>query len=276
MKNVLITGCRSGFGMLTAVAAARAGHRVFAGLRELSSGDTLARASEGLPVHPLQLDVTSPEQREAAVSRIEADWGGVDALVNNAGIALGGPLEELDEDELRRQFEVNVFAVWALTNRVLPHMRDKAGGCVVNVSSMAGRTALPFLGAYAASKHALSGMTEALRHEVGPFGIRVVLIEPGPYKTDIFERNRRVARRARGLEGPYAELKAMVERAAARVDAQSGDAQEVADRIVRVLADSQPAPRYPMGPNTRLRRLARALLPDRLYDRLVMEVLRRA
>ena len=261
--NVLITGCRSGFGLLTALSAARAGHTVYAGLRRLDTATALMEQAHGLPIHPVQLDVTDPAQREAVVARIEAEHGAVDALVNNAGIALGGPLEEIDDDEMRRQFEVNVFAVWALTNRVLPGMRAQGAGWVVNVSSMSGRMAVPCIGAYGASKFAVSGMTEALRHEVHPFGVRVVLIEPGPYKTDIFGRNRNVARRALEPGGPYAALKQAVSRAADRIDETAGDAQDVAYRIVAVLGESAPAPRHPMGPNSRVRRFLKAFVPDR-------------
>ncbi|MFT4623164.1 MAG: NAD(P)-dependent dehydrogenase (short-subunit alcohol dehydrogenase family) [Myxococcota bacterium] len=273
--NVLITGCRSGFGLLAAETAARRGHTVFAGLRDLDTAGPLRERTASLDVHPVQLDVTDPAQREAVMSAIEGEHGGLHAVVNNAGVALAGPLEEIDEDELRRLFEVNVFAVWALCVRALPGMRARGSGCIVNVSSMAGRMGVPCLGAYAATKHAVSGMTESLRHEARPFGVRVVLLEPGPYKTDIFGRNRTVARRALAPGGPYAELKAQVERMADSATATAADPQDVADRIADVLIDPNPAPRHPMGPGSVQRQVLKRVVPDRLVDWLVRRAIAR-
>jgi NAD(P)-dependent dehydrogenase (short-subunit alcohol dehydrogenase family) len=185
-------------------------------------------------------------------------------------VALGGFLEEVEEDELRRLFEVNLFGLWDLTRRALPAMRAQGRGTVVQVSSMAGRMALPGLGAYAASKFALEGMSEAWRHELRPFGVRVCLVEPGPYKTDIFGRNRTMARRT-GEEGsPYAARSARLDAAAARfTERHAGDPQEVADRIARLLADHEPPLRVPMGPGAQLRLAARALLPWSLLEAAV-------
>jgi NAD(P)-dependent dehydrogenase (short-subunit alcohol dehydrogenase family) len=273
---VLVTGARSGFGLLTAVSAARAGHTVYAGLRDLDTAGKLREAAAELDVTPVQLDVTKPDDRRSVVADIVARHGAVDALVNNAGIAVGGPLEELADDEMRRLFEVNVFGLWALTNEVLPSMRERGGGVIVNVSSMAGRMTLPGLGAYGATKHAVTGMSEALRHEVRGFGVRVALVEPGPYKTDILERNRGVGRDVGDAESPYADLVARMERLEAKFAPRAGDAQDVADRIVEILADPDPTFRHPMGPTTAVRRLARWLLPHRAFEGFIQSVIRRA
>lgn len=272
---VLVTGARSGFGLLAAVSAARAGHTVYAGLRDVSTGDDLARAAGDLPVHPVQLDVTVAAERQAVVDRILAEHGRIDALVNNAGIAMAGPLEEVGEEDWRRTFEVNVFGLWELTRRVLPSMRAQKSGCVVNVSSMAGRMATPCLGVYAASKHAVSGLTEALRHEVRPFGVRVALVEPGPYQTDIFGRNKRIAEGVGASDSPYAPLVASLERLANKAIETAGDPQDVADVIVRILADPDPAYRHVMGPSTSVRRLARWALPDAAYEFVVRRTIER-
>lgn len=258
---VLCTGCRSGFGLSIAVAAARAGHTVYAGLRDLSTGDRLAEATRGLDVRPIQLDVVDPDERRAAVDRVLEEHGRIDALINNAGVPLGGFQEQIEEDELRRLFEVNVFAAWALTKLCLPSMRERREGIVVNITSMAGRQAMPGLGAYAGSKFALEGMTEALRHEMRPFGVRVVLVEPGPYKTDIFARNRVVARAAEETGGPYAAMQRRLEALVEKMEARMGDPQEVADLVVRLLDDPHPRLRYPLGPGVRARVLAGWLLP---------------
>lgn len=270
---VLVTGCRSGFGLLIAVGAAKAGHTVYAGLRDLSTKDELVKASAGLDVHPVQLDVTDRAQQDAVIATILEREGRIDALVNNAGIALGGFLEQIEEDELRRLFDVNVFSSWALTKRCLPSMRAQGSGIVINVSSMAGRQALPGLGAYASSKFALEGMTEALRHELRPFGIRVVLVEPGPYKTDILHRNRWMARSSESEGGPYAGFQARMEQLAEKLEPRMGDASEVADLVVGLLDAPSPTLRHPLGPGVAARIWARRVLPFRGYEKLIERVL---
>lgn len=267
---VLLTGCRSGFGLLAAVEAARRGHTVYAGLRDVSTADGLLEAAGDLPIRPVQLDVTDPVQREEVVARIEAEHGALDGLVNNAGIALGGPLEEVSEAGLRKVFEVNVFGAWALTTRALPAMRAQGRGCVIQVSSMAGRIALPGLGAYAASKFALSGMTESWRAELAPFGVQMVLLEPGPYKTDIFSRNRRVAETP--ADSPYRPFIERMEAKAEQWTHRAGDAQDVADTICDLLAHPSPPWRVPMGPTVHLRRALRWTLPDRGWEALVRAI----
>lgn len=267
---VLVTGARSGFGLLIAVAAARAGHRVYAGLRDLETRGELEAAAAGLPVTPIQLDVVDPDQRRAAIDRIIAEEGRIDALVNNAGIAIAGFLEELSSEELRRMMEVNLFAAWELTRLCLPHLRRQRSGAIVNISSMAGRSALPGLGGYAATKWALEGMSEALRHEMRPFGVRVAVVEPGPYATDIFGRNRQTAGASGDQASPYATMAAKVE--AVFSGTKFGDPQEVAELVVRLLAEPKPGLRYPLGPNVRARTWMRRILPFRVEERVVKKI----
>lgn len=252
---VLVTGCSSGFGRLATRELSRRGHTVYAGLRDEAQGAALVAEAGPGPVRPIRLDVTESAQRDAAVERILAEEGRIDGLVNNAGIALGGFLEQLDDDEIRRLFEVNVFAVHALTCRVLPAMRAQRSGAVVMISSMSGRMAMPGLGAYAASKFALEGMSEAWRHELAPFGVRVTLVEPGPYKTDIFERNRNEGRRAKEPGNPYLPYVARLEAELGKAVEGAGDPSEVARRIADLVEDRGPALRHPMGPNVALRRV---------------------
>lgn len=270
---VLVTGCRSGFGLLAAVELARRGHVVYAGLRDLETAGPLRQAAAGLPVHPLQLDVTSPADREQAIARILGEQGRLDALVNNAGVALGGFQEQLGEDEVRRVLEINVVSVWALTALALPHLRARQGA-ICNVSSVAGRIALPGLGLYAASKHALEGMTEALRHELRPFGVRVTLVEPGPYATDIMERNRAVCRRMHEADGPYLPWVRRGEELEARVHDRLGDPAEVAARIADVIEAPAPRLRHPLGWSAKLRLLFRWLLPFSAWEAVVARVMR--
>ncbi|MBZ0121828.1 MAG: SDR family oxidoreductase [Sandaracinaceae bacterium] len=268
---VLCTGCRSGFGKLIAVSAAKAGHVVYAGVRDPEKSPELLEATRGLSVVPIALDVADAAQREEAIARIVREQGRLDALINNAGVALAGFQEQVAEDELRRLFDVNVFAVHALTRHALPHLRASKG-IVMNVTSMAGRQPMPGLGAYAASKFAVEGMTEALRHEMRPFGVRVVLVEPGPYKTDIIGRNRWDAR-ATQEPGPYAAFMRRLEALVAKMEARMGDAQEVADLVVELLEDPSPKLRYPLGPGVQARLWMRRTLPFEIFERVLGRVI---
>ena len=271
---VLVTGCRSGFGLHIARDAARAGHTVYAGLRDPNTADALLAETRGLDVTPIALDVTDAAQREAAVARVLAERGRLDALINNAGVALGGPLEMVEEDELRRVFEVNVFGLWALTRACLPAMRANARGRIINISSMSGRHALPLLGAYASSKFALEGMSEAWRHELRPLGVDVVLVEPGAYRTDIFGRNRTLARRA-GDEPAYLPLIERIDALFAKtVDRTARDPREVSRLVVKLLTARSPALRYALGPGTTLRNVALRVLPGRAVEGVMRMVVR--
>lgn len=268
---VLVTGCRTGFGKLIAVSAARAGHTVYAGVRDPSRCRELLEAARGLAVTPIALDVTDAAQREAAIARIVKEKGRLDALVNNAGLALAGFQEHVATDELEKLFAVNVFAPHALTRLALPHLRASRG-IVINVSSMAGRQALPGLGAYAGSKFALEGMTEALRHELRPFGVRVVLVEPGPYRTEIMEDNRWTARGS-SEPGPYAGFARRMEELLVGAQRDMGDPQQVADLVIELLTDARPKLRHPLGPRVRSRLLLRATLPFEAFELLLSRMI---
>jgi len=187
--TILVTGASSGIGRHTALALARAGHRVFATGRRQHALDSLAKEASGLGAGSLEtlvLDVTSAESIAAAKQAIDERTGGhgVDALVNNAGFGLMGPLEEIDDAALHRQFETNVFGLMAVTRAFVPAMRARGFGRVVNVSSMGGRVTFPMMGAYNATKYAVESLSDALRNELYPFGIRVALVEPGYIRTE--------------------------------------------------------------------------------------------
>src|SRR5918996_2317979 len=190
---VLVTGASTGIGEATARHLGERGHRVFAGVRKSSDGERLRAAGNGR-VTPVELDVTDQSQIEEVVGAIaaEVESDGLLGVVNNAGIALGGPVEFLELDDWRRQFDVNVFGLLAVTKQVLPLIR-KARGRIVLVGSIGGRLASPFLAPYSASKFALEAIADSLRVELHPFGIRVALIEPGAVKTEIWEKGRATA-----------------------------------------------------------------------------------
>jgi NAD(P)-dependent dehydrogenase (short-subunit alcohol dehydrogenase family) len=177
----LVTGASSGFGRAIAEAALARGDAV-------ASGTRTGKAFAGLPdgVHPLALDVTVPDQREAAVAETLGRFGRVDVLVNNAGRTQVGAVEETTDEELRSLFELHFFGPVALTRLVLPYMRRQGGGAIVQMSSVGGQTTAPGFGAYCATKFALEGLTETLRDEVAGFGIRTLIVEPGAFRTGLF------------------------------------------------------------------------------------------
>jgi NAD(P)-dependent dehydrogenase (short-subunit alcohol dehydrogenase family) len=177
----LITGASSGFGRAITEAALARGDSVAAGAR---TADAFGDLPEG--VHPLALDVTNSDQREAAVAETVERFGRVDVLVNNAGRTQVGAVEETSDEELRSLFELHFFAPAALTRLVLPHMRRQGGGAIVQMSSVGGQVTAPGFGAYCATKYALEGLTETLRDEVAGFGIRTLIVEPGAFRTGLF------------------------------------------------------------------------------------------
>jgi NAD(P)-dependent dehydrogenase (short-subunit alcohol dehydrogenase family) len=177
----LVTGASSGFGRAIAEAALARGDSVAAAVRGSAAFDSLPDG-----VHPLVLDVTAPDQREAAVAGTLEKFGRIDVLVNNAGRTQVGAVEETTDEELRSLFELHFFAPVALTRLVLPHMRRQGGGAIVQMSSVRGQTTAPGFGAYCATKFALEGLTETLRDEVAGFGIRTLIVEPGAFRTGLF------------------------------------------------------------------------------------------
>ncbi len=182
----VITGTSSGFGLLAAIELARRGLRVFASMRDLGKSATLDAAAReaGVGLEKIALDVTSESSIAAAVREVHDRAGRLDVLVNNAGFGMGGAFEDLSMAELREQFETNFFGTCAVTKAVLPGMRERKSGRVVNVSSISGLVGAPGTSAYCASKFALEGWSESLRHELRPFGVRIVLVEPGTYRTE--------------------------------------------------------------------------------------------
>ncbi len=268
-KTVLITGTSTGIGRASALLLARSGFEVFATVRKQEDAEMLgAEASESL--RTLLLDVTDPATLEAAVGEVSAAVGeaGLDGLVNNAGVAVPGPLEFLPLDDFRRQMEVNVTGQLAVTQALLPLLR-KAKGRIVNVGSIGGRSTMPFAGAYCASKHALEALSDALRMELDPWGVAVVLIEPGSIATPIWGKGlgATVPAEAHRLYGKTLES---VRRLIAGRVAGAAAPERVAEIIHEALIADEPKTRYLVGRDAYLRLVMQRFLPDRLRDRLIL------
>lgn len=273
-RSFVITGASTGIGRSAALHLDRLGHRVFAGVRNPADGEALQRdASERFT--PVVLDVTDPDDIAAAVQTVENALGGapLDGLVNNAGIALGGPLEFLAIDRLRLQLEVNVVGLVAVTQALLPLLR-RGPGRIVNIGSIGGRLTSPFMGPYCASKYAVEALSDALRMELQPWGIQVSVVEPGPVQSSIWEKGRdqyreftaSMSARARELYGPYLERtdKAIDLRVRVAVPTTT------TDRVIEhALVAPRPRTRYLVGAAARVGVAMRWLLPDRLLDRVV-------
>ncbi|HKF41689.1 MAG TPA: SDR family oxidoreductase [Thermoanaerobaculia bacterium] len=269
---VLITGCSSGIGRATALEAASRGHRVYATARDRAGLEELAGLS-GLGALPL--DVTDLESIRQAVEVASARTGRIDALVNNAGYAQYGAAEDVTPEEWRRQFDVNFFGAIEVTRAVLPAMRKARGGTIVNVSSVAGKISIPFSAPYCSSKHALEGFSDALRVEVAPFGIRVVVVEPGPVSTRYMDRARAGVARMLSAPGPYSAFYANAERAM-ETDFQAGSLppEAVARVIVNAIESPRPKTRYRVGSMAKLFLPLRRLLSDRSFDRKMKKSLK--
>ena len=188
---VLITGCSSGIGYETALTLARNGFCTYAGVRNIKNSDALEKkiANEKLALNILQLDVNDKSSIENAVNQIKTEEKRIDVLINNAGYGLVGFFEELRLDEIRSQFETNFFGVLTVTKKIIPLMREQKRGTIVNISSGAGQVGFPGISAYVSTKFAIEGFSESLMYELFPFGIRVIIIEPGVIKTNFFQKS---------------------------------------------------------------------------------------
>ncbi len=266
--RALITGCSSGFGLLTAVELAKAGFEVVATMRNLDRREALDEALMGAGAAAVvrQLDVTDVGSIATCAEASEP----IDILVNNAGFGIGGFVYDLTLEEIREQFETNFFGVVAMVKALLPGMVERRRGRIINVSSGNGLFAPPAMAAYSASKFALEGFSEALRTELQPFGIEVVLIEPGMFKTPIFERNRRVAKAAKSEDSPFYKMSRRMEQL---VEGMLASCRQepvwVAEAIVRAAKQRHPPLRATVGRDAFSVALVKRFLPYGVLERLI-------
>jgi NAD(P)-dependent dehydrogenase (short-subunit alcohol dehydrogenase family) len=275
---VLISGSSTGIGRASALRLDRAGFRVFAGVRNRGDAESLdADGSDRL--EPVILDVTDEVTIEATRARIDEVTGGrLAGLVNNAGVAMGGPIEALSLEGVRQQLEVNVTGQLAVTRAMLPMVRA-ARGRVVFMSSIGGRSALPYLSPYAASKHAIEAIGDSLRREMMPFGVEVSIVEPGAVATPIWEKGGREAAELRQRATPeqveaYGEVMERFEQLFIEAGKQGVAPDEVAKVVEHALTAERPKTRYVVGRDAKLRAAVGRFLPDRVMDRAIARRLR--
>lgn len=268
---VVITGASTGIGRTTALHLDGLGFRVFAGVRKAADGEALARDGSGR-LTPLSIDVTDSASIEAAAKEVAGAVGdaGIAGLVNNAGIVVSGPLEFVPLEELRHQMEVNFFGLVAVTQAFLPLVR-KAKGRIVNMSSIGGKVSTPFLAPYAASKHAVEGLSDSLRRELRSAGMFVAVVEPGAVATPIWDKGTAAAEKQR--ESLPAEANALYGAAMGKLQAVAGKMEksaippeEVARCVTHALTAARPKTRYLVGTEAKVQNALATVLSDRMMD----------
>jgi NAD(P)-dependent dehydrogenase (short-subunit alcohol dehydrogenase family) len=275
-RIALVTGASGGIGMLSALELARNGFRVIATMRNLSKRTALDRsaAEQGLKqrIEIRQLDVTDFPSLKRVIEAIVEDFGRIDVLLNNAGFALGGFADDVALPELREQLETNFFGHVEMTKAAMPTLRKQRSGHVIMVSSISGVCAQAGVSSYSASKWALEGWSEALRLECRPLGIKVVLIEPGAFKTDVWDANVHIAKAAYSESSPNkARVRKFAEYAKTKI--VKHDPVQVARLIAHVAKDPNPRLRYVVGTDAHIQKWLKRLLPWSWYERLLVREL---
>ena len=246
-KVAVVTGTSSGIGFETALALARDGYYTYATMRDTTKSDKINEIAkkENLKIHVLELDVDDEYSAKTAIKQILDQKQRIDVLVNNAGWALWGCVEDVSVDEFKTQFETNFFSIIRLIQEVGPTMRKQNSGTIINISSVVGRIGFPASPAYISSKFALEGLSESLRFELAPFGVNVVIIEPGVIKTN-FMKNMQLAKKSE-LDTVYRDITVKVVSGVKMMAEMGTNPKVVADTIVKAITDEKPLPRYIVG-----------------------------
>ena len=273
MRQVaLITGCSSGIGYETALTLARNGFCTYAGVRNTKNSDTLEKkiAKEKLDLNILQLDVNDRSSIENAVNQIKTEEKRIDVLINNAGYGLVGFFEELRLDEIRSQFETNFFGVLTVTKKIIPLMREQKSGTIINISSGAGQVGFPGISAYASTKFAIEGFSESLMYELFPFGIRVIIIEPGVIKTNFFH-NCIVSEKSSKKSSSYSNSLKKIQKNIELMQEHATHPIEVAKVILQALKTDEPKQRYVVGNDAAMILEAKKSLSDIEFKKMMMQ-----
>ncbi len=246
-KIALVTGSSSGIGLETSLALARDGFHTFATMRDTGKGDKIKECveKEDLDIEILELDVDNEESVNRTIKTILEKKDRIDVLVNNAGYGMWGTVEDVSVDEFKEQFETNFFSIIRLIQKVAPIMRKQNSGNIVNVSSVAGRIGFPVSSAYISSKFALEGLSESLRFELMPFGVNIIIVEPGVIKTKFFD-SMKLAKKAQ-QDSAYNEITEKVISGVKMMAEMGTHPKEVADTIIKALKEENPLPRYVVG-----------------------------
>jgi Short-chain dehydrogenases of various substrate specificities len=272
-KVALVTGSSSGMGFATAITMARAGIHTYASMRNLKKSKTITElaSTEKLPLQVVQLDVNDKKSIKEIITKIVTEKERIDVLVNNAGYGLFGSLEDVSIEEMKAQFETNFFGVIRVTQLVLPIMRKQKSGTIVNVSSVGGRIALPILSAYQSTKFALEGLSESMSYELEPFGIKVVIIEPGAIRTNIMNSSI-WAKKAQDPKSPYfSQLQRIKDHFKSMMENESSPPDEVAKVILEAITSENPQLRYTVGQDAATLIQARVNMPETQFKKMIVQ-----
>jgi NAD(P)-dependent dehydrogenase (short-subunit alcohol dehydrogenase family) len=272
-RVAVVTGASSGIGYETSLTLARNGFHTYATMRNLEKYKSITEIAntEKLPLQVVQLDVTDDGSVKDAINRIVTEKKRIDVLVNNAGYGLFGSLEDMSVEEIKKQFETNFFGVIRVTKQVLPIMREQNSGIIVNVSSVGGRIGLPVLSAYHSTKFAMEGLSESISYEVEPFGIRIVIIEPGVIRTNIMNSST-AAKKALDPKSPYFKLMQKLQNHfKSNMENKSSPPEEVAKVILQAVMSENPELRYTVGIDASRIIQARTNMPDKEFQQIVKD-----
>jgi NAD(P)-dependent dehydrogenase (short-subunit alcohol dehydrogenase family) len=271
-KVALVTGSSSGIGFETALLLSKSGFHTYASMRNLEKSKNITEIvnTENLPLRVIQLDVNDDISVKNAINKIIAENGRIDVLINNAGYGLFSPIEDITLDQVKEQFETNFFGVVRLVKEVLPVMRKQRNGIIVNVSSGAGRVAIPVSSAYVATKFALEGLSESMRYELKEFGINIIIIEPGVIRTNFVENMKTAGTRSRS-ESPYADLIGRTLKGFGGLMDNSSPPKLVAEAILNAITSKEPEIRYVVGDDAKSIMKVRKSTSDKEFENWMYE-----
>jgi len=275
-KIILISGCSSGFGYLSAIHLAEKGYQVIATMRDLAKRGDLDNEikNRDLPITIRQLDVTDIDSIRYCLKKIEDEYSRLDVLVNNAGYGIGGFFEDLSDREYRDQMETNFFGVLNMVRESLPLLRKSDDARIINISSTAGLTTTPGMGAYNASKWAVEAFSESLRQELALHGMKVLLIEPGPYPTKVLTTNTRFAERANDPQSPnYPFTQKLYEKYKQNNETLKSDPMEIVRLMGKLISKKNPSFRNVRGPGAKLRAFMHRYLPWKFNEWVIQRVI---
>lgn len=271
-RVAVVTGSSSGIGLETSLAFARNGFHTYATMRNLEDGSRHIMdiaTKENLPLQPVQLDVNNDKSVKDAINRIVKEKGRIDIVINNAGYDLAGAIEEISYDDMKAQFETNFFGAVKVMKSVIPIMRNQRNGKIVNITSIGGRVAIPFHSIYHATKFALEGLSESIQYELEPFGIKIILIEPGTVRSDFWKNMKTAATKPSGSESttdlPYSQMKIKIAESLKQVAENGLHPSEVAKAILDATTSDNPDFRYLVGKDATMTIEIRKNMSDREF-----------